>query len=182
MSGGTRKLLRRAHMVQNRGLPPTDSKELKPLPTKQEWAWKEILQSVAWNDSAALVATLTAPLERPWASHCGHGESLIAKPVTYSSVLTLFNSLLWDNVGMNMWLCVHSQNVNFPRKVSLSESFTQMLPICLKSLLWWEMEQFSKPQPIREPISFSQKNYLMLDNIHVYIPTFIKLFLLPQIV
>lgn len=116
MSGGHASSPWRAHMVQNRGLQPTDSKELKPFANKN---MSELgrrfysLSSLKWLQP--LLQLWQHPLERPWASHCGHGESPIAKPVTIFQCWPCLTSQLWDNVE---WICdcVYTHKMEFSKK------------------------------------------------------------------
>ena len=71
------------------------------------------LSSLKWLQP--LLQLWQHPLERPWASHCGHGESPIAKPVTIFQCLPCLTSWLWDNVE---WICdcVYTHRMEFSKK------------------------------------------------------------------
>lgn len=138
MSGGHASSPWRAHMVQNRGLQPTDSKELKPFANKNmselgrrfySLSSLKWLQPLLQLDSTLLrdPGPLTVVTESPRLPN--QLPSFSADPVWPLSYETMLNEYVIV-CTLTKW--------NFLRKVTVLKFHTNV-NVCLKSLFWWEM-------------------------------------------
>lgn len=146
----------RAHMVQNGGLQPTDSKELKPLATKT-WVSLEGDSTVcqAWNDFSPCCNFDSTLLRDP------EPLTVVTESPRLPNQLPSFSAYpVWPlgyETMLNEYVIVCTLTEwNFLRKVTVLKFHTNV-NVCLKSLFWWEMGMNSQSHNHSETYFFPPK-------------------------